>query len=149
MSISIGVSDVLSILAIIVSIASAMFQWYFDKRMNKINLESEYFSSLYLEHLLHKLPMARNRLNFSNNRLIDFDALVDELNLIRRDSLYFKYVDTDFYSRAKFKLQSLEDYLINLSEKKLNSNEQKEAFKQIEVMLESIYKIFSDKYIGN
>lgn len=51
-------SDVLSAIAIIVSLGSAAYQWYLDTRMNKINLEADYFKTLYSEHLLYKIPKA-------------------------------------------------------------------------------------------
>ena len=57
-------SDVLALIAIIVALGSAAFQWYLDTHMNKVNLEADYFRALYSEHLLYKLPQARKYINF-------------------------------------------------------------------------------------
>lgn len=141
-------SDILSIIAIVVSLGSAAYQWYLDSHMNKVNLESEYFKALYSKHLLYDLPIARKYIRFSGNSLVDIDLLIDELNSIRNDSLYFKYADFDFYNDAKIVLQQLEDYLIDASQRIVNAEEQKIILEQIEIKLGSIYKVFGNKYIG-
>ena len=80
-------SDVLALIAIVVSIGSAFFQWYMDSHINKVNLEADYFKELYSKHLLYELPRARGYIRFDNNKLVDFDKLLDELSEIRQNSL--------------------------------------------------------------
>ncbi len=70
-------SDILSLIAIIVSLGSAAYQWYLDSHMNQVNLESEYFKSLYSKHLLYDLPIARKYIRFDQNKLVDIDLLID------------------------------------------------------------------------
>ncbi len=141
-------SDILSLIAIIVSLGSAAYQWYLDSHMNQVNLESEYFKSLYSKHLLYDLPIARKYIRFDQNKLVDIDLLIDELNSIRNDSLFFKYADIDFYTDAKIVLQQLEDYLIDSSQRVLTDEEQKTVLEQIEIKLKSVYRTFGNKYIG-
>lgn len=142
-------SDVLAAIAIVVSLGSAAYQWYLDSRINKINLEADYFKTLYSQHLLYELPKARAYMRFSNGRLKDIDALIGELNKIRQDSLYFMYADKDFYTDIKIALGNLEDYLVKMGEESLNEEEQTEVFEQVQRKLEDIYKIFNDKFVGN
>lgn len=141
-------SDILALIAIIVSLGSAAYQWYLDSHMNQVNLESEYFKSLYSKHLLYDLPIARKYIRFDQNKLVDIDLLIDELNSIRNDSLFFKYADIDFYTDAKIVLQQLEDYLIDSSQRVLTDEEQKTVLEQIEIKLKSVYRTFGNKYIG-
>ena len=141
-------SDILSLIAIIVSLGSAAYQWYLDSHMNQVNLESEYFKSLYSKHLLYDLPIARKYIRFDQNKLVDIDLLIDQLNSIRNDSLFFKYADIDFYTDAKIVLQQLEDYLIDSSQRVLTDEEQKTVLEQIEIKLKSVYRTFGNKYIG-
>ncbi len=142
-------SDILSLIAIIVSLVSAAYQWNLDIHMNKVNLEADSFKILFSKHLLYDLPIARTYLRFDNDRLVDTDLLLDEINLIRQDALYFMYSDKDFYTDIKIKLQDFEDYLINTENESLNQDKQEEVFKEISNKLEMIYKTFNDKYIGS
>lgn len=142
-------SDVLALIAIIVALGSAAFQWYLDTHMNKVNLEADYFRALYSEHLLYKLPKARKYINFENKKLVHVDMFLEELNAIRQNSLYFMYADIDFFTDIKIELQKLEDYLIDTGNQIVDEEEQEDVFVQIQYMLEGIYKLFNNKYIGN
>lgn len=141
-------SDVLAAIAIVVSLVSAAYQWYLDTRMNKINLEADYFKTLYSEHLLYKLPKARACMRFSNGKLTDIDRILDELNAIRQDSLYFMFADNDFYTDIKIELRALEDYLVEEGERILSQEEQEKVWEIIQIKLETIYKVFNCKYTG-
>lgn len=142
-------SDVLAAIAIIVSLASAAYQWYLDSHMNQINLEADNFRTLFSKHLLYDLPIARTYIRFDNGKLVDIDLLLDEINYIRQDALYFMYSDIDFYTDIKIKLQDFENYLINTSNETLNPEEEKQVLKEIQLKLEIIYSTFNNKYIGN
>ena len=143
-------SDILAGIAIIVSIASAAYQWYLDSHMNKVNLEADDFRTLYSKHLLYELPKAWMYIRFKNGKLVDIENTLIELNAIRKDSLYFLYADKDFYTDIKIELQNLENFLIETAEEKLESQEeQQNVLNQIHSRLEMIYKIFNSKYIGN
>lgn len=148
-TVDITLAEIVAVLAILVSIGTAIKQWNHDLRVNKINLEADYFRSLYSEHLLHKLPKARSYLRFSGGKLVDVDKLVDELNQIRQDSLYFKYSDEVFYEKLKTSLRALEDYIITCSEQNIRSQEnQNEVTDQIQEKMKEIYEVLSKKYHG-
>ena len=59
------------------------------------------------------------------------------------------YADIDFFTDIKIELQKLEDYLIDTGNQIVDEEEQKDVFVQIQYMLERIYKLFNNKYIGN
>lgn len=145
---NLDISDILSIIAIIVSGGLAIHQWRRDSHANLVNLEADYFKELYMEHLLHQLPRARTYLHFQNGILKDIDNLLDELNAIRNDSLYFMYVDSEFYQQLKCKLQELEDYIIVVSDQYIEKDNHQEVFDNIQMHLEELYKILSNKYHG-
>ena len=142
-------SDVLALIAIVVSIGSAFFQWYMDSHINKVNLEADYFKELYSKHLLYEIPRARGYIRFDNNKLVDFDKLLDELSEIRQNSLYFSYADSDFYLDVKNALQGLEDYLIEISSREFKGKQQDDIKKQIQTELQKIYKLFNSKSQSN
>lgn len=141
-------SDVLSLIAIIVAIGSAIYQLRHETQVNTINLEADYFKELYMTHLLRLLPKTRTYLRFDKGTLMDIDRMIDELNAIRNDSLYFMYVDSSFYEKLKMYLQDLEDFLIITSNQSIVGPNQEEVFKDIEIKLEDIYELLSKKYHG-
>lgn len=141
-------SDVLSAIAIVVSICSAAYQWYLDSHMNRTNLEAEYFRNLYMKSLLYHLPASRKYIRFSRKRLVDFDEMVKELNTIRQNSLYFLYSDPNFYDCIKKATQDLEDYLIESSQKNIEVEDEMNVLQTIQQKIEEIYKILNNKYIG-
>lgn len=141
-------SDVIAVLAIIVSLGSAFYQWYLDSYTNKINLEAEYFKELFLDHLIEKIPKARTYIRFQNGRLTDIDRLVEELKILNQKSLFYKYWDRNFYANLKSEVQGLEDYLIETADSPLTFSEQNKAMDEIQRKLEVIYSILGKKYIG-
>ena len=143
------ISDYIAIIAILVSIATAIKQWHHDIHMNRMNLEADYFKELYSEHLLHELPKVRKYLYCRDGKLSDVDPLVNELNRIRQDSLYFYYMDNAFYLKLKKSLSDLEDYLYTCSEQEIDDyTNQTVVMDEIQNKLTNIYKILSKKYHG-
>lgn len=142
------ISDILSLLAIIISIASVFYQWRNDVKLNTINLEAEYFKEIYEKHLLYDLPSARKYLYFHGNKLEGYEKLMDELNTIRNDSLYFLYSDNRFYDELKFVLQELEDYLGNCANQELSIPNQEVVMEGIQEKMETIYDTIIQKYHG-
>lgn len=89
---------ILSIVAILISVAAIVIEWVEAKQNIRIGLEADYFSKIYQEYLMKKLPEARRLIRLNNDgKLCDTDSLIDELNNMRRDSLFFKYHDKIFY----------------------------------------------------
>lgn len=142
------ISDIIAIIAIVVSITSVLYQWKKDLKLNAVNLEAEYFQKIYERHLLSELPKARKYIFFSNNKLKDYDKLMDELNAIRNDSLYFMYSDKKYYENLKNALQELEDYLGNCGNKEFSKENQDVIFNDIQEKIEEIYNIIISKYHG-
>ncbi len=142
-------SDILSVIAIIISVVSAIFQWKRESHFNKVNLEADYFKELYKEHLLKNLPKKRLLLHFKNGILCDMDGLLDELNSIRQNSLYFYYVDAKFYMELKNVLQDLEDYLIECGNQVISDKENQEiVFQEIQEKLKKLYDVLMKRYYG-
>lgn len=67
------VTFLLSIIAIIISIGVAITESKRELRMNRLNIEAEYFSQIYKDFLIEKIPKARRRLHFELNKLIGIE----------------------------------------------------------------------------
>jgi len=50
------IANVLSIIAIVISIGVPTFEYYNDKRINNINIDIQYYDKVYSEYLLERIP---------------------------------------------------------------------------------------------
>lgn len=140
-------ANVLSILAIVISIVVPLLTRNRELTSEKKNHEFELFQDVYQEHLVRKIPPAKLELHISQEgELTGIDDLIDELCSIRKDSLYFEYSDNEFFLKLKNNLQDLEDYLI-LSEGTPLKEELAEDFLfNVQVKLNEIYKTILEKF---
>lgn len=111
-NLSLTLELLLSILAIIISVFSVFFEYYWSQRINRTNLEADFFKDIYGDYLMKKIPAARTVFHYSNHILSDTDDLIEVLNDIRRSSLFYKYKDKKFYKKLCTLLQGLEDKLV-------------------------------------
>lgn len=139
--------NVISICAAVVALLSAIDAHRQNYKINRINLQSGYLDQIYKEHLIYRIPESRKYIEFLHDRLSGTDQLVDELNSIRRDSLYFYFNNKKFFDKLKKKLQWLENYLMEREGKFYTPNEQKHIYITIQKRLEDIYACINDLYL--
>lgn len=140
---------IISIISLFVGIGIAIYEVIENRRINNISLESVYFDSLYKDFLLKQIPIARTKIIFDkDSKLSDTDELIDILNEMRNNSLYFRYVDKDFYDKIKELLQDLEDFIMSSSDKKIAGEDQTDFFKTMQDKISAIYELMLSKYKG-
>lgn len=138
---------ILSILAIIISIGSVLFEYFWNQRINITNLEAEFFKDIYSDYLMKQIPDARNVIHYNNNIVSDTDDLIEVLNNIRHSSLFYKYKDKNFYSQLCKLLQKLEDKLVSKTGQ-MSDDDYASFIQEINSDIESIYDTIMKKYIG-
>lgn len=139
------VTFILSVIAIVLSIISIRK----DEKYHKANANAIYFNKIFEEKIIFELPKARKLLRFKNEQLVDTNDIIDILNAIRKDSLFFLYYKVSFYNELKEKLQQIEDYIIDTEQKLFLEIEQQAVFNNIDSLLKELYEILSDAYLGN
>lgn len=143
------IATVLSIIAIIVSICVAIIEYIRDVRLSRNNLEAEYYKDIYKNHLIYEIPKARKYVKFNfENKLIDTDQLIDELQQLRQDSLYFQYNNPLFYRELKNCIQILEDYLVTNTGREYVGEDQTFVYNKLRDCINDIYTIISNGYLG-
>lgn len=138
---------VLSVLAIIISIGSVIFEYFWNQKINRTNLEADFFKDIYGEYLMKKIPEARNVIHYNNQIVSDTEDLINILNDIRQSSLFYKYKDKEYYKLLCEKLQGLEDKLVQKTGKMLD-DDYAEFIQEINADIEGIYDVIMKKYIG-
>ncbi len=147
-SLSLSLELVLSIIAIIISILSVLFEYLWNQKINRTNLEADFFKDIYGDYLMHKIPEARNVIHYNNQIVSDTEDLIEVLNDIRRASLFYKYKDKKFYKDLCGKLGILEDKLVEKADKTLDNDDYSDFIQEINSYIEDIYNIIMNKYIG-
>jgi len=139
---------ILSIIAIVISLLAIAFEFLGNQRINRINLEANFYEKIYNEFLINDLPNARNKLVYNNNIVTGVETLIDILNDVRRKSLFFKYRDEKFYNKLCSLLQGLEDELVKKSDIRLENEEFCKFIEYVKESMEKIYDFIISKYTG-
>lgn len=107
------ITDVLAVIAIVISIGTAAIGYYYDKKINNINIDIQYYDKVYSEYLLERIPECRMRIERkADGSLLGVDEFIRLLREMRRNSLYFKFANEEFYNEFRRLNQQLEDTLI-------------------------------------
>lgn len=139
---------VVAICAFLVSIATPIFEFVWNNKLNKHNLKAEYFRTVYGEILYQEIPMALNFIHYDGNEVSGTEKLCEALRNIRIRSVYFKVTDKEFFDKLKSAVQDLEDYVVQ-SATKMTASEFATFYGVISNKVEAVYKYMSDLYIGN
>ncbi len=143
------VGVVLSIISICISVIIAIVEAVNAYRINKINIEAEYFDELYKKILIEKLPLARRKIIIAQDGLLTgIDEFNNVLNDIRISSTYYAYADKEFYDELKKALEETENFLINSSNKKISSEDQLDFLKDLNDKITEVYNIMQKKCSG-
>ena len=138
----------ISVLAIIVSVVTAVSQWKSSKRINDINLAAELSKEIFRDYLINKIPNAINQIYFPNNTLSGIEELQKVLNDLRKSMQFFLHIDKPFYEDLKEKCQGLETYLVKNENKVFLPVEVGTVMNTISSYIDGIYKLLNDKYIN-
>lgn len=149
---TVDLSLVISLFSLLVAVGVGYNQVKSDTKINSINLDAANFNAVFQKHLLFELPKAVRYVHYDiNNRLTDVDKLIEELNIICQDALYYKYTKESFYTTLVNECQYFEDYLVknaditvfNTKEKKIECDDKRRKY------LTNIYKICANAYMGD
>ena len=143
---NISTDTFISIIALVISIASAAFQYWGNKNINKISMETSLCKEIYMVYLIKKIPEARLKIHYDGSKLLYTDKLVKVLNDIRRDSIHYNYTDKKYYDKLVECLRKIEDMLVE--SEKMNNQEYVIFASQLDKKFDVLYKIIMEKYLG-
>lgn len=142
-------SDIIAFIALLISIVVAISEFLSNKKNNVSNLNAYYFNEIYREHLIKYIPSARNYIRFDRNgKVVGHEHMIEEMKKIQRDSLYYKYTDSNYFGKLKQSAQAVENYLIGCDGQVYIGEEQADFYKELTELLEALYRIINKKYLG-
>lgn len=142
-----GIAIGLSVAAIIVSILSPLFEYWWNNRLNRVNTATQYFEKIYGKYLFEDLPLAREYIHYDGNKVTGTDKMIDVLRNMRVKSKYYEYVDAKFYKEFKGELQSLEDSLVMINDN-VSDRAYQEFYNKLDNNISRIYSMTSKKIFG-
>jgi hypothetical protein len=140
-------SLLLSFVAVIISLGVPLFEYMYNKNINKINLLSEYYKDIYNEFLVKKIPQARQFIHYNGVELSGTDSMLEILRELRENSIYFKYNDNEFYKRLLSVVQKVEDKLV-VQTGEMTNEEHANFYSSFETDLGHVYECISNRYMG-
>jgi len=143
-------SLIISIAAFLVSIIAIIVTFCQNKSITTLNLQSRYFEKIFDKYLIEKIPKARTYIQYINNRLVDADKLIDVLDNVKSDSLYFKYNNNKFYESLKSNIDDLGKFLSECSNiDESDQDKQADNIKEIGNKITNIYQIINTYSTGS
>ena len=136
---------IVSIISLVVAIISMIFQ----KRMNSINLEAEYYKAVFDKYLLEEIPHKVSALKFDTNKKLNknYKELNDTMMEMIRKARYFSFSNPSFYKKLSEMSMELDEKLVNLSGKKVErAVDQKEMLQEIEDCVSKIIVYINKNY---
>lgn len=136
--------------SLIIAIISLVISFFQNKKINSLNLQSRYFEKIFDEYLIKKIPESRKYIKYHNDRLVDADRLIDTTDELKKDSLYFKYSNKEFYEKLKKNIDDLGVFLTDCSNRNESDlDQQVKNLLEIGEKIESIYKLINKYSTGS
>lgn len=115
-----GIAIGLSIAALVVSMISPLFEYWWNQRLRHKNIEAEYFISLFGDIIYQDLPKAREYIHYDGKIITGTEELENVLRQIRYKSIFYKQNNPKFYESIVKQVQEFEDYVVTTKEIKDN-----------------------------
>ncbi len=138
--------DKIAIIISIFSLGVSLLTLYKENKNNKTNLKAEYFKQLYMNLLIEYIPKKRLNMKFNNGKLEGYKAFVNAINQLVSKSMYYKYVDVNYYNNLKNHIVGLEDYVLETANNIIRDEFQNGVFDEIEIRIGHIYDCLESKY---
>ena len=121
-------TDIIAIVAIVVSFCSVLFQIILENMRKKHDAKTVLYKEAYKEVFLDDIPRAMMRIRYVNDIWTGSDELVDCLSVIRKRSYFFNYVDKDFGEKVKENCQEIEDFLACIDQTELTNEKYRKSY---------------------
>ena len=141
------ISDIISIIAIMVSFAGVIFQFIMEnirrKKEQKVVLYKESFKTIFFDDI----PLARQKIIYNGEKLTGLNDLRECMEKIRLKSYLYKYIDENFQKDVFSQSQQLEDFLMNIEDAVLSNEKYLENYRELEAKLQKLYDTVIPKFV--
>lgn len=143
------ISLIFAIISTVISVVSIVITFFQNQKINSSSLKSRYFEKIFDEYLIKKIPEARKYAKYNNDKLDGANHLIDTMDELKKDSLYFEYSNKEFYEKLKKRIDELGVFLTDCSNRsESNPSQQLKNLSKIEEDITSIYKLINTYSTG-
>lgn len=139
-------SDVIAIIAIVVSVGSVIFQVLWEKNRKKNEEKTILYKEAYKVIFLEEIPIAEKKIQYVQGVWCGTDEMVECMKKIRLKSYFFKYIDVNFGKHIKDKSQDIEDFLLKLEGQELTNEQYRSNYGELEKKISSLYDTVLPKF---
>jgi len=141
---------IISIVSLLGSFAISIWTFRQNRRLNSINLQSDYYKKIFENYLLKDIPIAVRLIFFKPDGKLDKDY--KELNKVLlemlEDCTYFAYANNVFYEKLRESILEIDDKLVEISGTiVIDSNRQNEFIYSIHQDMQSMIKLINKHYM--
>lgn len=137
-------SDIVAIIALIVSLITAFYGFCQSSKLNKINLKATIFESIFWKLLFEEYLDLFNKINEWNIEEEELDELENFIINLKYKLDIYKNVNKKFYSNSIILLKELDDLVVTYNNNKFSEN----VSKKMCTALEKIYNSFLEEYLN-
>ena len=144
------IAIVVSVISLLLSIVFCILNDYRTKQLNRINIASEYFNTVYKDKLIKEIPKKRADLRWEKGKLLNYAELCVEITALADDSGFYYYSKSAYYSELKSLVQSAEDCICGTANRtEATTSGQERALNEIDKKIKNIYHCISKGLNGS
>ncbi|CEJ75418.1 Uncharacterised protein [[Clostridium] sordellii] len=141
------IDNILSVIAILISIGSVFYNNYSNGKVTEKTLNKDFFKNIYFEYIINKIPEAVMKLEAkSDSATNECNNLNDLIHEVIDASTFYRYFDNEFYEDLLSKLIELDELTISASEPKISSSTFRKYKEDIHKSFNSLYTLLKTYY---
>lgn len=138
-------SDIIAIIAIVVSVGNVVFQLIWEKHLNTKEKKTALYKEAYKDIFLDELPLAKQKIQYTQYKLTGVNDMEEIMHSIRQKAYVFDFIDKNFKKNV-FKLaQEIEDLLVKNEDASMTNEEYRKYYENLECKLKEIYDLVFKK----
>lgn len=138
-------TDIIAIIAIVVSIGSLVVQLIIDSRRNRKNHIRELYDQAYKDILMKDLPTAVATISWANNRVNSTYEFGEVCRRLRFRSGFFRFYDEKFHGEIVEEIMKVEDYALDMDNHQYKRSEYDRHMAELNKMIKSLYNLIMDR----
>lgn len=135
------ISDVIAIIAIVVSFANVVFQLIWEKIQKRKEKRMTLFKEVYKKIFLEELPRAHKKIQYTDYKLTGISEMKELIQSVRLNAYLFEYVDKNFKKQIIMLSKKIEDILVDNEDKPLSNEEYRKTYDVLEENVKDLYDL--------
>lgn len=138
-------TDIIAIIAIVVSIGSLVAQIIIESRRNRKNHIRELYDQAYKDILMKDLPTVVATISWVDNKVSGIDEFGEVCRKLRFRSGFFRFYDEKFHGDIVEEIMKVEDYVLDMDNHQYKHSEYDSHMAELNKMIKGLYDLIMDR----